>query len=242
MASPSRDPARYWTIVPAAGRGQRMGSDIPKQYLRLHDTPVLVHTLRRLAQLDQLVGMVVVIASDDAHWSALGKLELPVPLHTVTGGAERCHSVLNALNWLQTHAADSDWVLVHDAARPCVRVSDIQKLISAVQDTAAGGLLAFPVRDTMKRATADNRIAQTVDRSGLWHALTPQMFRLGTLRSALQAALQRGIQVTDEAMAIELTGVQPLLVEAGSDNIKITRRDDLELAAFYLQKQLEKLC
>ena len=228
---------RCWAVVPAAGSGKRFGSDVPKQYLPIHGQAVLAHTLQRLAQLEQLCGIVVAIATDDPFWPDMANTTLRVPVWTASGGAERCHSVQNALTLLAQHAGADDWVLVHDAARPCVRVADIMRLITMVQNDPVGGLLAIPVRDTMKRADAANHVAATIDRNALWHALTPQMFRLGMLRDAITSALQQTVQVTDEAMAIELTGKKPLLVEGSADNIKITRREDLELAAFYLQQQ-----
>jgi 2-C-methyl-D-erythritol 4-phosphate cytidylyltransferase len=229
---------RYWAVVPAAGSGRRLGSDIPKQYLPIQGQAVLWHTLQRLAQLEHLRGIVIALAADDPHWPQLASQPLRVPVWTVTGGTERAHSVHNALTLLTQHAATDDWVLVHDAARPCVRVSDMQRLIDTVQTDAVGGVLAMPVRDTMKRADAAQRVAATIERTALWHALTPQMFRLGMLSEALASAFKHGVQVTDEAMAIELTGQQPLLVEGSADNIKITRREDLELVKFYLQQQL----
>lgn len=240
MTTPSTDLAGpgYWAVVPAAGSGKRLGSDIPKQYLPIHGQAVLSHTLQRLAQLQQLRGIVVAISADDPNWPDIANTSLRIPVWTVIGGAERCHSVQNALTLLAQHAATDDWVLVHDAARPCVRVSDMTRLMNTVQNNPVGGLLAIPVRDTMKRTDATNYVTATIDRNALWHALTPQMFRLGLLRAALANALQQGVQVTDEAMAVELTGQKPLLVEGSADNIKITRREDLTLAAFYLQQQL----
>jgi 2-C-methyl-D-erythritol 4-phosphate cytidylyltransferase len=156
-------------------------------------------------------------------------------LEVVNGGAERCHSVLNGLDMLAGKAAPDDWVLVHDAARPCVRRDDIRALISAVSADSDGGLLGVPVADTMKRVTADGRVAATVDRGGLWHALTPQMFRLEPLRAAMLQAITSHSLVTDEASAMELAGYRPLMVQGHRDNIKITLPADLALAAFYLQ-------
>ncbi|MBI3560478.1 MAG: 2-C-methyl-D-erythritol 4-phosphate cytidylyltransferase [Gammaproteobacteria bacterium] len=228
---------RYWAIVPAAGYGKRMESDIPKQYLDLLGQPVVAHSLQRLAQVPHLAGIVVALSAQDTYWPSLAGLELSVPVHTVTGGEQRCHSVQNALRFLQVHANVTDWVLVHDAARPCVRVADMILLIEAVLDYPAGGVLAMRVRDTMKRSEVNNRVLATVERNNLWHALTPQLFPVGILTEALETALQAGIEVTDEAMAVELFGKQPLLVEGASDNVKITRQADLALAAFYLQQQ-----
>lgn len=229
--------SRYWVVIPAAGSGRRMGSDVPKQYLTIQGQAVLTHTLQRLAQIESIAGMVVAIAPDDQHWSTLPLAALRIPIWTVTGGKERADSVMNALDFLSQHAYAQDWVLVHDAARPCVRQSDIRRLMGAVQNEPAGGILAIPVRDTMKRADAQQHISATVDRNALWHALTPQLFRFGLLQQALQHAATQHISVTDEAMAVEMLGQQPLLIEGAADNIKITRQADLMLAEFYLQQQ-----
>jgi 2-C-methyl-D-erythritol 4-phosphate cytidylyltransferase len=228
--------------VPAAGSGSRMGSRCPKQYLDLLDKPILQHTLERLC-LSRIAGIVVCLAEEDAYWE---NLTLPRPVIRVSGGAERCHSVLNGLQVLQQRAQPDDWVLVHDAARPCVRQADIEKLMTQLAFHPVGGLLAVPVRDTMKRAalSASNshqgeiEIVETINREGLWHALTPQMFRLETLYNALQSVLSSGELVTDDAQAIERLGLRPVLIEGHADNIKITHPQDLNLAELYL-RQLE---
>jgi len=227
---------RLWAIVPAAGSGRRMQADIPKQYLQLGDRTVLEHSLAALCALEGLAGVVVAVATDDPYWPAL-QCRLPCPLFVAPGGAERADSVLNALQELRGQAADADWVLVHDAARPCVRAEDLRQLVAALRDDPVGGLLAVPVRDTMKQAADDGRCAATVDRSRLWHALTPQMFRLGALYAALTAARTAGERVTDDAAALEHAGQRPRLVEGHADNIKITRPEDLALAEFYLRRQ-----
>jgi 2-C-methyl-D-erythritol 4-phosphate cytidylyltransferase len=155
----------------------------------------------------------------------------------VAGGAERCHSVLNALDDLAREADPADWVLVHDAARPCLRRADLDRLITELKDDPVGGILAVPVRDTMKGADGDGRIRSTLDRAALWHAYTPQMFRLGPLRDALRDAIACGDLVTDDASAMERAGFAPRLIEGHADNIKITRAEDLPLARFYLDMQ-----
>jgi 2-C-methyl-D-erythritol 4-phosphate cytidylyltransferase len=223
----------YWAIVPAAGIGSRMQADRPKQYLLLHGRPILEHTLMRLAAVPQLAGIVVCLAAHDDYWPRLN-----LPSHKIVcvpGGQERADSVRNALDYLHTHAHPQDWVLVHDAARPCVDKNDIQHLIQTVNDHAVGGLLALPVRDTMKRADSHGHVSATVSREGLWHALTPQMFRIHMLRHALYQAAADGVMVTDDAQALEYCGYHPLLVEGRADNIKITRPQDLALAHLYLQ-------
>jgi 2-C-methyl-D-erythritol 4-phosphate cytidylyltransferase len=211
-----------------------MGNSCPKQYLPLQGKPILQHTLERL-NLPSIKSIVVCVAEDDQYWKTL---TLPMSVIRVNGGKERCHSVLNGLQALRQHAKPHDWVLVHDAARPCVQQVDIEKLMTQLAEHPVGGLLAVPVRDTMKRAiNTDNHlveVSETVNREGLWHALTPQMFRLDILFKALEGVLSRGELVTDEAQAIEKLGLRPVLIEGHSDNIKITYSQDLKLAELYL--------
>ena len=226
---------KLWAVVPAAGAGRRMATNIPKQYLPLGEKTVLEHTLDTLLACRQLAGVVVVLSADDGYWPDLQERYSSQSLEVVTGGAERCHSVLNGLTQLAGKVAADDWVLVHDAARPCVRQTDIDTLIKTLSATSHGGLLGVPVADTMKRVDGDDRVTATVAREGLWHAYTPQMFRIGRLQAALQHAIDNDLLVTDEASAMELAGVQPQMVQGHRDNIKITVPADLELAAFYLQ-------
>lgn len=232
----TQDQPRIWSVVPAAGIGSRMGLDTPKQYAELNGKTILEHTLSRLMSHPRIEGVVVAISDQDTFWPALG-LSFDKPLLVVEGGKERCHSVLNGLLQLEQQLSPDDWVLVHDAARPCVRLADIDKLIAQLIDHPVGGILAAPVRDTMKRGNDQNDIVDTVERENLWHALTPQMFRLGLLKSSLENALQNGIVVTDEASAIEANGQVPHLVEGCHDNIKVTRFEDLSLAQYYLTQQ-----
>lgn len=223
---------RIWAVVPAAGRGARMGSEIPKQYLELAGRTILEHTLERLLNEARIASIVVALAADDAQGEAIAAA-CGQRVRTTLGGAERCHSVLNGITALG--ALDADWVLVHDAARPCLRAADLARLIDElVGGEACGGILGVPVKDTLKRCRAGS-IEATVDRSSLWHALTPQMFRVGVLRSALEDALAAGRIVTDEAQAIELQGLVPRMVEGHADNLKITRPEDLPLAEHYLR-------
>lgn len=226
---------KLWAVVPAAGAGRRMSTNIPKQYLRLGEKTVLEHTLDTLLACPQLAGVVVVLSADDGYWPGLRDRYFNARLEVVTGGAERCHSVLNGLVHLAGRANADDWVLVHDAARPCVQLSDIEKLIETLAATTDGGLLGVPVADTMKQVDGNDRVTATVARDGLWHAYTPQMFRLGRLQTALQYAIDNDLLVTDEASAMELAGYLPRMVQGQRDNIKITVPSDLELAAFYLQ-------
>ena len=232
--SDKHDP-KCWAVVPAAGAGKRMGSELPKQYLQLGDRTVLEHTLDTLLACSRLSGVVLALSPDDEHWASIEPRYASAALQRVDGGAERCHSVLNSLDLLATQTEARDWVLVHDAARPCVRIEDIEQLITTLETGEEGGLLGVPVADTMKRVDDQQVITATVDRDGLWHAYTPQMFRLGRLRSALRKAIEAANTVTDEANAMELAGFKPRMVQGSRDNIKITLPADLALAAFYLQ-------
>jgi len=238
MSSANSSQVKYWAVVPAAGVGKRMQADRPKQYLEIAGRPLIEYTISQLMADPHIEGVVVAISAEDEYWPTL-EITLDKPLWVVEGGVERCHSVLNALQELATRANEEDWVLVHDAARPCVRAEDITQLITKLTHDDIGGLLAVPVRDTMKRAGTNQRVITTEDREGLWHALTPQMFRFGKLRHALEQALEDESLVTDEASAMELAEYEPLLVEGHADNIKVTRPEDLALAAFYLQQQGE---
>jgi 2-C-methyl-D-erythritol 4-phosphate cytidylyltransferase len=223
-------------VIPAAGVGSRMGADIPKQYLQLAGKTVIERTLERLLQLPGLANIVVALGEADPIWPGL-EIRNDSRLHTVNGGKERADSVLNALYKLRQLADDDDWVLVHDAARPCVRLAEIDLLIETCLNREQGGILATPVHDTMKRSDSQNRIVGTVPRENLWHACTPQLFRIGELTEAIESALDSGYPVTDEASAMERAGQQPLLVECSLANIKITRPDDLALAEFYLRSE-----
>lgn len=227
---------RVWAVVPAAGKGLRLGGSLPKQYLPLAGATVIQCTLDRLSLLP-LEAIVVPVAPGDERASTLSYRD-PSLIRFVTGGAERADSVLAGLLAIADQADDEDWVLVHDVARPCVRIADIENLLAAVQAHPAGGLLGNRVRDTMKRARGDE-VAETVARDHLWHALTPQVFRYGLLRAALRAAQVAGIAVTDEAQAVELAGERPLLVEGARDNLKITWAQDLQMAEAFLRLQEE---
>lgn len=238
MAKP-RETQNYWAVVPAAGSGSRMGAEKPKQYLRVLDKTIIEHTLERLLCHEAIAGVCIAVAPEDIYWERV-KLDTTKTIIVAEGGAERCHSVINALDALEHVASSDDWVLVHDAARPCVRLQDIDKLLTQLADHPVGGILAVPVHDTIKLGGMAGEILKTIDRRHLWQAQTPQMFRLGKLRQVLHQAIQDGFIVTDEASAMEYAGLQPKLVEGHADNIKVTRPEDLQLAAFYLQKAIEK--
>ncbi|GMU43493.1 MAG: 2-C-methyl-D-erythritol 4-phosphate cytidylyltransferase [Xanthomonadales bacterium] len=220
-----------WVVVPAAGSGRRFGRALPKQYAIIDGRPLLWWTLARLAAVPPVTGLLVVLAPGDPRWPGwagfAGK-----PVLTAPGGSERADSVLAGLRALPKAVADTDLVLVHDAARPCVRGEDIVRLLA--ECGTCGGLLATPVRDTLKRAV-DGVVADTVDRRDLWRALTPQCFRRGELIAALEAARAAGRNPTDEAQAIEWSGGRPRLVEGAEDNLKVTTERDLALAAWILK-------
>jgi len=235
MPAASATVLKYWAVVPAAGSGRRMGGDIPKQYLPLQGSTVLERTLNTLFACEFIEGVVLVLSPEDVYWPEIAPRFSGKNLMCVAGGDERCHSVLNAVHHLCGFAAAHDWVLVHDAARPCVRASDITELIETLADDICGGLLGVPAADTMKRLGEDGRIEGTIDRQALWHAQTPQMFRLGLLQAAMEHAIAQDRLVTDEASAMEMAGYRPCMVRGHADNIKITVPSDLTLAEFYLQ-------
>jgi len=228
---------RIWAVVPAAGRGERFerstgASHPPKQYAPLAGTTVLEWSLRPLLSEPRIERVVLVVAPGDERWREhaprSGKLL------TTLGGASRRDSVLAGLRALREHASPEDWVLVHDAARPCLELADVAALIAALEAGASGAVLAAPVVDTMKRER-DGVVCDTVDRSGLWRALTPQAFALGELERALEEAAHASVVVTDESQAMERKGVRPVLVQGSPFNIKITRAADLAAAARILQ-------
>lgn len=250
-------------VIPAAGVGSRMQADRPKQYLTLAGKTVLEHTIAALRQLPQLQQIWLALSADDPYFPTL-PLAADASIHRVTGGAERAHSVLAGLAAID--AQQYPWTLVHDAARPLVLACDIEKLLSHCLAAGHGGILAAPVRDTMKRGVAAGGIAlaghslvgpslvgqsqvvdhqltglslvaQTVERQQLWHALTPQLFPTQLLRDSLSRALAAGATITDEASALEWAGQPVLLVPGRADNLKITQPEDLALASFYLEQR-----
>lgn len=244
-----------WLVLPAAGIGSRMKADRPKQYLEMTANgtkkTVIEYTLDSFLAYSGIYKVVVVVTQGDPYWQDISQArgyDKDPRILVVEGGSERCYSVLNALTAISAiepqakeqsnKEKESTWVAVHDVARPCLAYADLDKLFLAVEDYPDGGILAAPVRDTMKRGLAPNangsRIDHTVEREQLWHALTPQMFPLKSLLNNLQSALAEGFEVTDEASAMEHAGAQPVLVSGRSDNLKITRPEDLKLAEFYL--------
>lgn len=225
---------RHFALIPAAGSGSRMGADCPKQYLPVAGAPVLAHTLRVLASHPAITQVLLVVAPDDVWWEEMvaGMPHLGNVQVACCGGQTRAASVANGLEVLATVAGPDDWVLVHDAARPCLTHAMMDRLLTALADDAVGGLLAIPVADTLKRADGDQRVVTTVPRVDLWRAQTPQMFRHALLTRALRAA---GVEhPTDEAAAVEALGLAPRLVPGDERNIKVTFPADLALAASYL--------
>lgn len=229
--NPTQDHDMVVAIVPAAGIGSRMGAQLPKQYLQICGQSILAHTLDTLLSHAN-IGQVIVALNAKDTWFA----DLPQAKHAkltqVLGGNERADSVLAALNVAPSQA----WALVHDAARPCLTAADIDKLLLSRAKFPQGAILAMPVRDTMKRANSAGEVNSTVCREHLWHALTPQLFPVNALKSALTAALAANAVVTDEASAMEWSGISPGLVSGRADNIKVTHPDDLGLAELFLQR------
>jgi len=228
-----------WIVVPAAGVGERMGGSTPKQYLSLGDASVLQQTLQQLLKVPDVQGIVVVLSADDTLWSGLEAAEDP-RVHTAIGGSTRAESVMAGLQFVLDNSSRETWVLVHDAARALIQLSDIQRLTDAVYNSGAvGGILGMPVQDTLKRADEYYCIEDTVDRQALWQAQTPQLFPVGSLHDAMTNALSDSkVVVTDEASAMELAGQNPLLVEALQPNFKITRPVDLRIANALLNDEV----
>ena len=223
---------RHYAIVPAAGSGSRFGAEMPKQYLAIAGKPLIHYTLSALCRCSRIDRVWVVLSPDDIWWRTYDWTSLGPKLETVfCGGATRAESVANGLAAAETAAADDDWVLVHDAARPCLSQAMLNALCDELADDPVGGLLAVPVADTLKRADAAQRVAATEARDGLWQAQTPQMFRYGVLLRALAG----NPGVTDEAGAIEAAGLKPKLVRADTSNLKVTYPADLRLAELILQ-------
>ena len=232
---PLQLPHKLWAIIPAAGSGSRFSKTELKQYQMIGQKTVLEHTVLCLNQLP-LQGYVLAIGSDDDVAQSLPFTHIE-KAHFCEGGAERVDSVLNALNYLSTIADADDWVFVHDAARPCVTQDCLFKLFDTAIQSNTGAILAIPVRDTLKRVILAQDIQETVDRSQLWQAQTPQIAKLGVLKSAIEHALAANAVITDEASALEFVGQPVQVVQGRSDNIKITYPDDLELARLILAAQ-----
>ncbi|HEX8758050.1 MAG TPA: 2-C-methyl-D-erythritol 4-phosphate cytidylyltransferase [Steroidobacteraceae bacterium] len=226
----------YWLIMPAAGVGRRFGADRPKQYAPLRGRTVIEWALAPFLADDRCAGVVVALAEDDPHWPTIGWAAAAPKIFRAAGGQERSHSVRNGLAVLADRVSGDDWVLVHDAARPCLQRQDLDRLLTDLASHPVGGLLATPAADTLKRADGSRDVQETVDRVGLWRALTPQMFRYGRLCEALDRAHAAGRTPTDEAQAIEWLGDAPRLIEGAAANLKITSAADLAIAAALLKE------
>ncbi len=232
---PQISQTKLWAVIPAAGSGSRFSKTELKQYQYIQNTTVLEHTVRRISQLP-LSGYVLAIGTQDTFAQTLAFQDID-KAHFCMGGLERVHSVLNALNHLLTFANENDWVLVHDAARPCVTIDCLNILVEQAIKSNHSAILAIPVRDTLKQVEANNHINKTVSRDSLWQAQTPQISKIGKLKKAIEYALENNIAITDEASALEYMGETVQVVMGRSDNIKITYPDDLELARLILQSQ-----
>jgi 2-C-methyl-D-erythritol 4-phosphate cytidylyltransferase len=224
---------RYHLIIPAAGSGRRFAASTPKQYAALAGSTVIEQTISRFASDPDCASITVAISPDDAHWPAVAARHPGI--RAVHGGEQRAHSVRNALRALASQSSAEEWVFVHDAARPCFAPEDLVRLKYVLGDHPVGGLLAVPLADTLKRGAGEIAdVEATLDRSGLWRAATPQVFRLGVLLPALDAALAANRLPTDESQAVEWAGHRPRLVPGRADNIKVTTQDDLALASAIL--------
>lgn len=235
---PQNSAPQIVALIPAAGVGSRMNSDCPKQYLQVAGKTIIEHTIGSLLANSHIEHIVVALGAEDDYFSQLAIANHP-QVTTVTGGKERADSVLAGLDYLALQPKWLNcWVLVHDAARPCLHQQDLNKIIQlATEQDCCGGILAAPVRDTMKRSSKVSQlIDHTVEREALWHALTPQFFPLLLLRDCLSKALKENAVITDEASALEYCGYQPALVAGRADNLKVTRPEDLTLAEFYLSR------
>lgn len=236
MINNAQSEKTFVAIVPAAGVGKRMQATCPKQYLEINHQSILAHTANRLLGHPKIAQVIVVLSDEDEYFTQTDLANNP-DIIRVSGGQERVDSVLNGLYAIDVNIYP--WVLVHDAARPCITHDDIDKVIEQCTLNDCGGLLAVPVVDTMKQNSQQhlNTVANTVDRRNLWHAFTPQMYKTVELKQAIEQALLQGKEITDESSAIELAGLPSLLVAGRRDNIKITRPEDLALATFYLNQQ-----
>ena len=228
-----------WAVVPAAGSGRRMAAEVPKQYLKLNGVPILEHTLRALLACPDIRGVVVVLDPSDRRADAIPSLADP-RVSTASGGDERADSVLSGLRAIAAEAGEQDWVLVHDAARPCISVAVLHSLITSCISEGVGTVMAQASVDTLKRVSDDNRVVETLDRKVIWRAQTPQMFKLAELTSALSSALANDSPITDESMAMELAGYPVSILEGPSTNIKITVPADLEMAEIILRRLSEE--
>lgn len=219
---------KYFSIIPAAGLGERFSSDIPKQHLHINNIPILQHSIEPFLQSDHIEKVVVVLNQKDTTWETLSIANHP-KITTTFGGKVRMESVLNGLSVLDNLATGIDWVIVHDGVRPFLNINDLHKLMKVVGDHPVGGIIGVSVQDTIKKVSPEGEVIETIDRTSLWHAHTPQMFRFALLKSALQSAIESDVLVTDESSAVERLGHRPLIVQGQNNNTKITFTEDLAL-------------
>jgi len=231
---------RKWAIVPAAGSGARMMAEIPKQYLKIYDKTILEHTLLALLNSVELDGVVVCLADGDQAFQQL-KVSKHKKIKTTVGGKTRALSVLNGLKYLESELAHDDWILVHDAARPCIKLGMVDKMIHQLESDPVGGILAILTTDTLKRASRSGMVAETIDRGDVWHAQTPQMFRHKVLLDSIHGALLEDVQITDESSALEWAGYTPKLIQGDATNLKVTTPEDLTMAEFLLRHKSSKI-
>lgn len=227
---------RIHALIPAAGRGTRYGGAVMKQYLPVAGKAVLAHTISLFRFHPMISGITVILAEDD-QWFESSVGTLAASVETVIGGDTRAQSVRNGLRHVTENHPDSDWVLVHDAARPCLSPVSLDRLLEQGLQSEAGAILAMPLGDTLKRAGDDQEIVATVDRKSLWAAQTPQLFPTAALASAIDAAQRDGRELTDEASAMEFMGFRPKLVMGSVANIKITHPSDLAIAEALLGRK-----
>lgn len=227
---------KIWAILPAAGAGKRFSTEKPKQFFALNEQLIAEHSLQRLLSIKSIYSVILPCDNSAPWWSQVPSVKNP-KVQQVTGGEQRVNSVLNGLKAIAGHASATDWVLVHDIARPCVTAADINKLIDAVESHSVGGILTASIDQTLKKVSSDQQIKATVDRTQYRMAQTPQLFKYSLLIEAIENCLKAGITPTDEAFAIEYAGLPVLAVEGRQDNIKITRQEDLAIASAILKSQ-----
>ncbi len=225
----------HFALIPAAGRGSRFGDTLPKQYRALRGRPMLEHTIAALASQSAIECIFIVLAPGDRDYLQCRMPSSPEVVPLFCGGPARASSVFNGLMAIRDRVDDEDWIWVHDAARPCVSPSELERLFDALGDDDVGALLAQPVADTLKRANAEARVVSTPPRDDLWRALTPQVFRYRLLVEALRRV--NGAEITDDAAALERFGLRPRLVPGSASNIKVTYPEDLDLAAASLAQR-----
>ena len=227
---------KCWAVIPAAGIGERVGSKIPKQYLQIAGKTILEHAISPFIDNSRIAGITVALHPQDTYFDTLDIKSCSEKVHVATGGVTRAHSVFNALESFEAKLDKNDYILVHDAARPCLTMSDLDKLIDVCIQHEVGGIIGSRVTDTIKYVENDN-IVNTLDRENIWRAYTPQMFKFGVLQNAIQKAFKNKVCITDEASALEYAGYQPCMVEGDARNIKVTTAEDVFLAETFLKKE-----